>query len=228
MNILIKFPTRSRPELFLKTLKEYIDNAADLSNLKFIVSYDSDDDSMTDRMIVDCLHYNNILYENKSISFYPGESKSKIHACNRNVEAIKDWDILLLVSDDMHVQIKDWDTIIRNDMTQLYPDTDGCLWYHDGSQQRQISTLSCIGRKYYDRFGYIYHPSYKSFWCDNEYTEVAKRLGKITFIDNVIIKHNHPAWYSEVKTDDLYKRNDLHWNHDVENYHNRKTLNFPA
>ena len=83
-----------------------------------------------------------------------------------------------------------------------------------------------MGRKYYDRFGYIYHPSYKSFWCDNEYTEVAARLSKITFMDNVIINHKHPAWYKDVKMDALYNRNYLNWNHDIDNYHNRKSLNF--
>lgn len=221
MRILVKFPTRSRPELFLKTLSEYINNADDNSNITYLISPDFDDETFTLEILLEC-------YKSQSVHVVFGNSDSKIHACNRDMDYLNEWDIVLLISDDMHVQVKGWDTIIRNDMQRLYPDADGCLWYHDGSQQRQISTLSCMGRKYYDRFGYIYHPSYKSFWCDNEYTEVAQRLGKITFIDKTIIKHNHPAWYSDVKTDELYKRNDLHWNHDVENYHNRKTLNFPV
>jgi len=220
--ILVKFPTRSRPELFSETLKGYIDNADDNSNISYLISCDSDDYSINTDIIEKAKELNA-----QNLIFQFGDSDSKIHACNRDIERVKEWDIILLASDDMHVQVKGWDTIIRNDMARLFPDTDGCLWYHDGSHQRQISTLSCMGRKYYDRFGYIYHPSYKSFWCDNEYTEVAQSLGKITFIDNVIIKHNHPAWYSDVKTDELYKRNDLHWNHDIENYNKRKSLNFP-
>jgi hypothetical protein len=221
-NILVKFPTRSRPELFLKTLEGYINTANDNSKIEYLISVDEDDESMT----IDVLNrVKNLNVPNIHIEF--GTSESKIHACNRGVEKASDWQILLLVSDDMHVQQVAWDTKIRNDMQRLCPDTDGCLWYHDGSHQKQISTLSCMGRKYYDRFGYIYHPSYKSFWCDNEYTEVAQRMGKITFIDNVIVKHNHPAWYADVKTDDLYRRNDTHWNHDIENYNKRKALNFP-
>jgi hypothetical protein len=64
----------------------------------------------------------------------------------------------------------------------------------DVYKRQDFNTLCILGKKYYDRFGYIYHPSYKSFWCDNEFTDVANELGKQTFIDKVIIRHVHPDW----------------------------------
>lgn len=216
MKILVKYPTRSRPELFLKTLKEYIDNESKSNEITYLISYDADDATMTDEIIDQASKFGGY------IILVQGNSKTKIEACNADVHLIKEWDILVLISDDMHVQIHGWDARIVRDMNKYYPDRNGCLWYHDGSSQRQISTLSIIGRKYYDRFGYIYHPSYKSFFCDNEYTEVAVKNHSIKFINGVIIKHVHPAWEHGVKSDALYNHNDKYWGFDEANYKTRK------
>ena len=64
-------------------------------------------------------------------------------------------------------EIKGFDSIIRNEMQKLFPDTDGILWFFDG-WRKDLNTLCILGRKYYDRFGYIYHPDYNSFWSDAE------------------------------------------------------------
>lgn len=222
MKILVKYPTRSRPELFLKTLKEYIENESKQHNITYLISYDADDATMTDEVI------KNAKLFNADIILVPGNSKTKIEACNADFNVVShwDWDIVVLISDDMHVQIHGWDARIVRDMQKYYPDTNGCLWYHDGSSQRSISTLSIIGRKYYDRFGYIYHPSYKSFFCDNEYTEVAVKNHAIKFINGVIIKHQHPAWGQGVPSDALYNHNDKYWGHDEANYKARKANGF--
>jgi len=222
MNILVKYPTRQRPDLFLKTISKYIELANDNSRILYLVSYDQDDITMTSEVVKSALKLpaNVIMKEGVSIS--------KIDACNRDIDSVPSamWDIVLLVSDDMECMVKGWDDVIRKDMQLQYNDTDGCLWYHDGSKQRVISTLSCMGKKYYERFGYLYHPIYKSFFCDNEYTDVAKSMGKIKFIDNVIIKHQHPQWGGAVKHDDLYERNNGPWKEDQNNYYQRKAKGF--
>lgn len=220
MDLLIKYPTRSRPELFLKTLKEYIDNESKQHSITYIITYDKDDLTMTKEVVQKAISFG------ANIIFCQGESKNKIEACNANIDMWKDWDIIVLISDDMHVQIQGWDARIVRDMQKNYPDTNGCLWYHDGSSQRQISTLSIIGRKYYDRFGYIYHPSYKSFFCDNEYTEVAIKNHAIKFINGTIIKHQHPAWGQGISMDALYNHNNKYWAEDEANYKARKANGF--
>jgi hypothetical protein len=215
-NILVKYPTRSRPQLFLKTLSEYIAKASDNDSIQYIISYDIDDKSMTHEVIETAMYFH------PNVKVFAGHGISKIEACNRDIEKADKWDILLLISDDMECKAQGWDNLIRESMKVEYPDTDGCLWFHDGSDQRFISTLSCIGNKYYNRFGYIYHPSYKSFFCDNEYTEVAKALKKIKFIETVIVKHQHPSWGGKVQFDSLYLRNDKYWTHDENNFITRR------
>lgn len=217
--ILAKYPTRSRPDLFLKTLSEYINLANDNSTIQYLISYDADDVTMSLDVIEKAiaLHPNVVMVE--------GEGVNKIEACNRDIEKAEEWDICLLISDDMEIKADGWDDKLRQDMNRFYPDTDGCLWYFDGSQS-EICTLSCVGKKYYDRFEYLYHPSYKSFYCDNEFTEVAQSTNQIKFISQTIIKHQHPAWGGGVKEDALYRRNDIYWNNDSNNYQKRKANGF--
>lgn len=219
--ILVKYPTRSRPELFLKTISEYYSKAFDNSKIEYLISYDEDDDTMTSEVLAEAFRLC------PQIKMHPGKSESKIHACNRDVEHADQWDIMLLVSDDMEVQVENWDQIIRSDFKKYFPEGDGVLWYHDGSKQKVITTLSCMDKKYYDTFGYIYYRGYKSFFSDNEFTEVAKAKNKIRFIDHVIIKHQHPQWGEAVKHDSLYEKNNVYWKHDQELYNNRRNTNFP-
>jgi hypothetical protein len=217
--ILVKFPTRSRPEQFLKTLAEYYNKAKDNKNIEYLISYDLDDSKMTPNVIAKAKSLGG------NIKMIGGHSKSKIHACNRDVEKARDWDIVLLVSDDMFIQVDEWDEILRYNMLKNYPDTDGCLWFND-SHQIRICTLTCMGKKYYERFNYLYHPSYKSLWCDNEFTEVAQKLGKMTYVNLKLVNHQHPCWGRKMQMDDLYRINEGFFKIDAENYNKRKAKNF--
>jgi len=222
MNILVKYPTRQRPELFLEVLTDYIKKASDNTKIKYLISYDEDDKTMTPAFIerAQSLGDNVILVS--------GTSKSKIDACNRDINDINwQWDVLLLVSDDMHVQSDNWDQIIRDDMYLHFPDTDGCLWYDD-SDQKRVCTLTCMGQRYYERFLYVYHKDYKSFFCDNEYTDVALDMDKMVMLNTRIIKHEHPAWKGSVKQDELYTHNDKFWNEDKLTYARRSKTKFLA
>jgi hypothetical protein len=186
MKILVKFPTRGRTFKFFNVLKTYQTMCDDLSNMIFLITLDNDDKLMNNPDVI------NILKTFENIKYIYGDSKSKIDAVNRDMETETDWDILLLASDDMIPKIKGYDTIIRNQMSKLYPDTDGVLWFNDGHQGNKLNTLCILGKKYYQRFNYIYQPEYKSLWADNEFMDVANLLGKQTYFPEIIIKHEHP------------------------------------
>ena len=149
MELVIKFPTRGRPEKFLNVLKKYY-NFLDDKNTTFIVSCDSDDESMQQDYVKE------VLGKYKNVHVYYGNSKTKIEAVNADMENVGDFDILLLASDDMIPMVKGFDTIIKNKMKEFYPDTDGVLWFNDGFQGKNLNTLCILGKKYYDRFNYIY------------------------------------------------------------------------
>lgn len=217
MNLLIKFPTRNRVDKFLQTLDLYVRYLDDKST-KIIVSCDNDDESMKEDYIQEVLEQ----YENVELHF--GDNKSKIEAVNANLENV-DFDIILLASDDMIPKVKGYDTIIKNKMKELYPDTDGILWFNDGYQKNRLNTLCILGKKYYDRFGYIYHPHYHSVWCDNEFMDVGNILKKQTYIDEVIIEHQHPDWGYGLR-DEIHTTNQMNEQYDFMVYNKRKSINF--
>lgn len=219
MKILIKFPTRNRKTKFFNVLKIYQTLANNLDNILFLITIDEDDIEMNNS---DCLE---ILSSFKNCQVVVGHSLSKVHAINRDMDYAKDWDILLLASDDMIPQIKGYDEIIINKMKDIYPNTDGVLWFNDGFKKCELNTICILGKRYYEKFNYIYYPEYKSTWCDNEFMTVANLLGKQTYFDDVIIKHEHPDW-GFGKQDEVHKKNQQDFNYDTNLYNNRKKINF--
>jgi hypothetical protein len=220
MRLLIKFPTRDRPKKFLEVLDLYYKNLNNLNLTTFCVSIDEDDISMNNENILSILDN----YENMEI--FIGNSKSKIEAVNCDIDEVEDWDIVLLASDDMIPLVKGYDDLIRDNMVKHYPDTDGVLWFFDGNR-RDLNTLCILGRKYYDRFGYIYHSGYKSFYCDDEFTKVANRLKKQTFIEQVIIRHEHPDIPQfRDRFDESYAKNSKYYPIDAKFFQLRQKNNF--
>lgn len=219
MRILIKFPTRNRKEKFFSTLEVYYNLLDNIDNVLFVISLDSDDTSMNNTEVLKKLdNYINLKY-------YLGESKSKIHAVNRDVEKHENWDIILLASDDMIPQKKGYDTIIIDKMKNFFPDTDGVLWFNDGFQKDNLNTLCILGKKYYQRFNYIYFPEYKSCFSDNEFMEVANKLEKQKYFEEIIIKHEHPDW-GYGKRDAIHLNNTRDYQYDRNLFLERKLLNF--
>ena len=222
MKLLIKFPTRNRPEKFLFTLFQYVSKCKNRKDTKFLFTLDHDDPTANTDEFTDDLHE---ICGDMEYDIAYGYSKNKIDAVNRDMDEYPlhfKWDILLLASDDMLPCVRGYDTIIREKMMEHYPDLDGVLWFNDGYAGEKLNTLVCMGRKYYERFGYIYHPSYKSFFCDNEFMDIANELGKQTYFPLCIIRHQHPANTRDVLEDELYKQNNKYWNEDERTYYHRK------
>jgi len=219
MKLLIKFPTRNRKNKFFKVLREYQNLCEDLNNTYFLITLDNDDESMNPSDVED------IFNTFKNVKVIYGTSNSKIHAVNRDIELVNDWDIVLVASDDMTPKVKGYDNIIRNKMKEFYSDTDGILWFNDGHMGNKLNTLCILGKKYYDRFGYIYHPEYKSVWSDNEFMLVGNLLGKQTYFEQVIIEHEHPDW-GYGSRDEIHQNNSKNENQDKLLFTKRKDNNF--
>jgi hypothetical protein len=220
MKILVKLPTRERPKQFLKALAKAIHNQV-TKDVQYLVSYDNNDITFTPELIA--------LVNSRfpQVTMTGGSSTGKIHACNRDVASCGiGFDILVLLSDDMICQTRGWDGILLKEMEEHYPDTDGVLWHNDGYTGNRLNTMCILGKKYYERFGYIYHPSYISLWSDNEFMEVAERLGKQTYFEQVLFRHQHPANTPEAFNDNLYKKNESLYKRDGETYKQRSARGF--
>lgn len=216
--LLIKIPTRSRPAQFFKNLDNYYQHMSFQYPYEFLISCDEDDDSMNNSKIIKRFQsYPNLKY-------FFGNNKSKVEAVNVDIDK-SEFDILLVASDDMEPIVKNYDKIIIEAMQKNFNDFDGVLNFNDGFIGGQCNTLPVMGKKFYKRFNYVYNPLYKSFECNVELTLVSKMLKKEKVINDVIIRHNHPAW-GKGTWDDLYQRNQQFYNQDKIIFNARRNNNF--
>lgn len=225
--ILVKCATRERPEQFKKTLDGYINNSINKQNIFYLVSIDKDDPRL--EAYISILDEFILNMGNDHFKYVLGESKGKIDAINRDIKDLEwEWDIVVTYSDDMVCIEEGWDLIIGQHFEEHFPDTDGMLWFDD-SYQTNICCMNIFGRKYYDRFGYIYNPEYISLFCDNETTEVAEKLGKCyKDLSICLFLHEHYARDPKYKhkNDQLMKRNEKLYFRDKEIFEARKLINF--
>lgn len=220
--ILYKFATRSRPDKFVSGVENIINLSADKTNFKILVSADTDDKTMYNKDVVSRIKPH---IESGLVEIHYGTSKNKIDAINRDMDKSGEWDILVNFSDDMAFVSLGFDDVIRNDMKAYFPNLSGNLHYNDGFQKERISTMSIFGRGWYNRFNYIYHPDYKSLFCDEEYTYIAKKLGKMKYIEGIIFKHYHPANIGGV-SDAQLKHTESFWDEDRQTLERRAKINF--
>jgi hypothetical protein len=210
MKILVKYPSRNRKEKFYQNLNKMRVMANNSNDITYHFTIDDDE---VDLYFIETLG---------------GKSNNKIHAVNRDVPD-SDWDILVVMSDDMVCITHGWDDIIRQDMNENFPDTDGVLHYNDGNQKANVMTMSIIGRKYYQRDGYIYNPEYQSLWCDVEATEVAHMRGKYKYMGDatILFAHHHPAW-GFCLHDEQYRKTEspYYWQKDRQVIENNRAKNY--
>lgn len=216
--LLIKIPTRQRPDNFFKVLDMYYAALSGKIPYLFLISCDTDDASMNNAAVISKLNsYEHLFY-------YFNNNKSKVEAYNADMEKHMDFDLLLVTSDDTK-PMQNYDEIIVEIMTKSFPDFDGVLNFNDGHQKQVINTIPVIGKNFYSRFGYIYCSEYKSFYCDEELTLVSQMLKKEVYDPRIIILHMHPDW-KLAPSDALYKKNSQFMKIDQKIFKNRKKITF--
>lgn len=225
MNLLVQFPTLCRKEKFIYCIEKYNNLCGDHNNIFFNINCDVDDGSMNNESTRKTI--SKLINKAKYRINYL-EKSNKISAINDKIDV--DFDVVLCASDDMIPVVDGWDEYICCAMQEHFPKLDGALHFNDGYTENTLITLSILGKKLYDHFGYIYHPDYKSLYCDNEFTEVVKTLGKVKYLPDIIIKHEHYSREGNVNSGDLdfaAKKTLFFSGRDGAIYNKRKALGFP-
>lgn len=219
-NILVKIPTRQRPERFFSCLDLYYAKLSGKHSVKFLISCDSDDVTMNNADVISHLK----LYKNLKV-FY-GHSSSKIDAYNRDIQDADEFDIVILTSDDTIPVMNCYDDIIAREMSKNFPDFDGVLRFNDGvtPMSSPLNTLPIIGYRFFKRLGHLYHPDYKAFFCDLELSLLTRCTGKEAVVDITLFKHDHPI--KSGTFDELYKKNAVHWEYDKSKFKERANRRF--
>jgi hypothetical protein len=212
-NILIKYPTRGRWRLFAEAL-ENIHSTIQTHKFQIQVTGDIDDPEMNSNEVKDlCKRY-------PHVNLVLDNHESKIHACNNHMPA-GDFDMIVLMSDDMRFTEQYWDVKMWQQIRSVWPEgTDYFAHFNDGYVGDRLPTMNICGQEWYNRFGYLYHPSYKSVSCDAENMYVAMMMGKHCYFPEVYFKHLHPAHLKQ-PSDYIYRRNHAYGEEDTRNYFTR-------
>ena len=217
MRIMYKFATRSRPHKFFEAL-DNIERYHQHDDYFILVTADIDDELMFTQEVIDRVK----TYQKVHILF--GTSENKIDAINRDMALFPDWDILINMSDDMAFISHGYDKQIIKDF-ESFRTFDLLLHYPDQKAWFAMCTLAIMGKDYYNRFGYIYHPAYKSLYCDNEQMEVAKKLGRYKYIKKRLFNHNNPM-HGLSEKDALHLKTLADYKEDKATFEKRKLGNF--
>jgi hypothetical protein len=216
MKLLIKIPSRSRPGALRACLESLAMFSTSLPPI--IVSLDPTDDKAGEyRSMLDELSWGNL-------RAYWTRHRSKVHAFNLHIP-VAGWDVLAVVSDDMRAIEPGYDQRICDDMSAYFPETDGILHYNDGHRGEELMSITVIGKAWYDRFLYVYHPDYRSLFCDNEMMEVGKALGKYRYLPDCLIEHLHP-YFTGAPMDEQLKTTEGYYGRDGRIFELRRKLKF--
>ena len=207
--LLVKIPTKWRG---LNWLNDWLIKS---TVCDFLISVDSDEYAYPQLPNID------------RVFFEIGESQNKIHAINRDLDKyIDNYDIIAVFGDDFRPS-KDFDLQII-DLFETLGDGQNDFYLHcnDGYTDSRLCTYPIMGRDWYKRFGYVYNPIYKSVFCDNEQTEVAKLIGKYTYSPQIICRHEHYVNNRLISKDELYEKNEKLEAGDRGVFLQRKKINF--
>lgn len=202
-------PSRSRPAKACHILNHWL-NMAEGEGIEVILSLDSDD--------TDLNLYKELCFEIAD-RFIISENKNAVQAINVGAKFSKG-EIIIVVSDDQDC-INHWDTYLLQSLKQY--GNDWIMKTEDGIQNWLI-TLPIMTRKYYERFNYIYHPSYEHCFCDTELTCVADMLGR-KLVSIKLFQHNHHS-IGRSKKDEVSKKADSTFESGKKNFIQRKAKLF--
>lgn len=199
-------PSRGRPEMALNTFIKWHSKADDRC-FQYIISIDESDLSKSQYIET----WNNTC-------LIVSDNKSAIEAIN-NAAKVATGDILIVVSDDFDCP-EHWDTLL---LAELAGKEDFLVKTDDGLQKTLV-TLPIMDRKYYNRFGYIYHPDYGHMHADEEMTIVALMFGRYIKSDLVFPHHHYTT--GAMQMDEINVKNNNTWAHGQATLDRRALNNF--
>lgn len=208
MNISILHPSWKRPELARKCYNEWMSKATYPEKVQYILCLSTKDDTSAYLRSFQGVPVQFIFYNDNGLVKQVNEAA--LHATG---------DLLIAVSDDFGCP-DNWDALLE---AKLHDKTDYIVKTQDGLQPF-IMTLPMMDRTYYERFGYIYHPSYSHMYGDQELADVGRLLGR-TITLNMEFPHRHYST-GQMKRDATNVQNDSFYKVDELTYRQRKNAAF--
>lgn len=214
MKFLIKLPSRGRPELFKKNIIEWINFLSNENEYLFLFTFDEDDTTMNNDMIK---NFVNSLPVN--VEYHYSQCKNKVEAMNFGLEN-RDFDVIIPLIDDCEPRVKDFDKVIVELFDKNPDGLDAVINFHSVMWHSGLICFPVMGKTFFDRLKYIWHPGYVSLGCDNDLTYVVKLLDKEIFDMRTVFFHNF------ITGDETEMGNRIKGVGDFDFFYERKKRNF--
>lgn len=184
--LLIKVQTHGDADHLIKTIENYHQNLSQELPFQIIMSTDLEEPT------INSTEFTARLKAFPNVTVMSSAGKSKVEAYNQGIkDNIKQFDIVIVSSDQLTPFEKNYDKTISDLFTKEFPDGDGVLNFVNYGNE-SINEVPVIGKKYFQRFGYIYNPEYQNSAYDRELTFTSRILGK-EFLHNQEIYKKIPS-----------------------------------
>lgn len=114
-----------------------------------------------------------------------------VEAVNR-VAAETTGDVIIVAADDV-VPSQGYDLKILSSFEKHFPKFDGVLKANDliHAISEPSNTHPVIGRKYYEKFGYVYYPAYFAMYADTDFAYTSLLTQRVVPVPTLILEHWH-------------------------------------
>lgn len=200
MNIIsLLCPTRQRIENTNRLITSLVTTTVHPERVELLFYIDNDDPAIDS--------YRKLIAERQEqlgrIEAIYGEPISVSKSWN-NIAKIATGNILKMCNDDLVYKTEGWDNILDREVKK-YPDEIYCMWFNDMLHRQRMCTFPIISRKWYDTVGYFAPGIFGFFYNDTWVHDIAKRIGREHYIDEVIHEHMHFT-NRKAEFDETYKR----------------------
>jgi hypothetical protein len=186
--ISILVPSRGRPDWLHKTVYTAYQTATHQRQIEFVVYLDDDDPKLFDyETRVPFAVHSDLMGK---IRLHIGPRILLSDAWN-TVAKLAKGEILMHCGDDITFNTPGWDVRVRDEFEKL-PDRIGLVFGDDLSTNfPDLATHGFLHRRWMETLGYFVPPLFSSDWNDVWNSEVAKRVGRLIPMKDVVIEHHH-------------------------------------
>jgi len=178
-------PTRERPDQVLRLIDSVFLTAASPDKIEILFYIDSDDES-----------FPALDHFSSRVKVFKGP-RTWISNAHNYLYSHCEGEIVMTGADDMVFRTQGWDSAIYAAFDSI-PDKIALIYGNDlGTHAGKIATHGFFHRNWIESLGTWVQPGRGSLW-DLWSTENARKLGRLVFLENVVIEHVH---YRQSKTE---------------------------
>jgi len=178
-------PTRERPDN-MERIWESAKNTATESNLLEICFYIDDDDNSS-------IEKAKSMSKDKRVKYILGRRICLSECWNVAYNKLATGTIIMHCGDDIIFRTKNWDNLVRSEFDK-YDDKIVLVFGRDGihhGNPPKLATHSFIHTNWINQTGYFVPPYFVSDYNDTWLSEVAQKIGRYVYLNDVYTEHMH-------------------------------------